>query len=152
MAIPTPLRATPVPPPRRLAFAGMLAAAVVWAFWWGAHDHTAPLVATDLSGIVPDQRHVVDASLGSLDLAGIEVEPGAVVEFVLAGSAGAPHSFVLTGAAPGAEMSQSTDSAGDTVIRLRVPEDGSLAFICAIPGHENLHGSLVVRTGSQPSP
>ena len=133
---------------RRLALALMLAAAVTWAFWWGAHEHTAPVQVAGLAAIEPDQSYVVDASLGSLDLADIEVQPGAVVEFVLAGSAGAPLSFVLTGAAPGAEMYQSTDPAGDTVIRLRVPEDGELSFICAIPGHEDLHGSLVVRTGT----
>lgn len=135
---------------RRLALIAMLVAAVTWAFWWGAHEHAAPLQAADLVGIEPDQRYVVDASLGSLDLSDVEVRPGAVVEFLLTGSAGAPHSFVLAGAAPGAEIHQSTDPTGDTVVRMRVPEDGGLSFICAIPGHEGLHGSLVVRTGTSP--
>lgn len=125
----------------------MLGAAVVWAFWWGAHEHVASVTTADLGDLPADARYVVDASLGTLDLAGIEVQPGAIVEFVLDGSAGAPHSFVLAGAAPGSEMQQTTDIRGDTVIRLRVPADGSLSFTCAIPGHEGLHGSLVVRTG-----
>jgi uncharacterized cupredoxin-like copper-binding protein len=133
---------------RRLALTAMLGAAVVWAFWWGAHEHVAPVTAADLGDAPADARYVVDASLGTLDLATIEVQPGAIVEFVLDGSAGAPHSFVLTSAAPGSEMQQTTDASGDTVIRLRIPADGSLSFICAIPGHEGLHGSLVVRTGA----
>ena len=81
--------------------------------------------------------------------AGIEAAPGSVVEFVLEGSAGAPHSFVLTGTAPGSEFGQTVDADGDTMIRVRVPEAGGLSFICAIPGHEGLHGSLVVETGAR---
>lgn len=122
----------------------MLALAVAWAFAWGAHEHAAPVLATDLSAAAVDQRYTIDASTGSLDLAGIEARPGSVVEFVLAGSAGSPHAFVLTGAAPGSEMDQSVGADGDTVIRLRVPQDGALAFLCAIPGHEGLHGNLIV--------
>ncbi len=133
--------------PRRLALTATLAAAVAWAFAWGAHSHSAPVTTTDLSGIEPDARFVVDASTGVLDLAGIEVAPGSVVEFLLDGSAGAPHSFVLTGAAPGSEMDQLTAEDGDTIIRIRIPQDGALAFVCTIPGHEGLHGSLVVPTG-----
>lgn len=124
----------------------MLGAAVAWAFAWGAHAHDAPVSAADLSEATPDARYVIDASTGVLDLAGIEAAPGSVVEFVLAGSAGAPHSFVLTGALPGSAMDQSVDERGDTVIRLRVPEAGALSFVCAIPGHEGLHGNLVVQT------
>lgn len=133
---------------RRLALLGMLVAAVAWAFAWGAHRHDAPVLATDLSKVTPDERYVIDASTGVLDLAGIEAPPGSVVEFVLDGSAGAPHSFVLTGAMPGSEMDQSVAADGDTVIRLRVPKFGALSFICTIPGHEGLHGSLVVDTGA----
>lgn len=128
----------------RMAFAAVILGAVAWAFAWGSHEHGSPVVATDLSRAAVDARYVVDASTGTLDLAGIEAAPGAVVEFVLEGSAGSPHSFVLTGAAPGSEMDQSVDAAGDTVIRLRVPEEGALSFTCTIPGHEGLHGSLVV--------
>lgn len=127
---------------------GVLVAAVAWAFAWGAHEHANPVVASDLSRTTPDARYVIDASTGVLDLAGIEAAPGSVVEFVLEGSAGTPHSFVLTGAAPGSEMDERVGADGDTVIRLRVPEVGGLSFICAIPGHEGLHGSLVVETGT----
>lgn len=137
---------------RRLALGLVLAMAVAWAFAWGAHEHAAPVLAADLSAVTVDQRYVIDASTGVLDLAGIEVAPGAVVEFVLVGSAGAPHSFVLSGAAPGSEMDQSVDANGDTVIRLRVPPEGSLGFTCVIPGHEGLHGALVVDTAASPSP
>jgi len=125
----------------------MLLAAVAWAFAWGAHEHVSPVVASDLSLATPDTRYEIDASTGTLDLAGIEAAPGSVVEFVLVGSAGAPHAFVLTGALPGSEMDESLATNGDTVIRLRVPETGALSFICTIPGHEGLHGSLVVGTG-----
>lgn len=134
---------------RRLALLGMLVAAVAWAFAWGAHSHGSPVLATDLSKAIPDARYVIDASTGVLDLAGIEAAPGAVVEFVLTGSAGAPHSFVLTGATPGSEMDEFLAANGDTVIRLRVPETGALSFLCTIPGHDGLHGSLVVQTGSR---
>jgi len=126
----------------------MLVAAVAWAFAWGAHEHGSPVLASDLSTVTPDERYVIDASTGVLDLAGIEAAPGSVVEFVLDGSAGAPHSFVLTGATPGSEMDEFIADDGDTVIRLRVPETGALSFLCTIPGHEGLHGSLVVQTGA----
>lgn len=142
-----PLRGLPRPNWRRIALLGMLVAAVAWAFAWGAHEHGSPVLASDLSTAVPDERYVIDASTGVLDLAGIEAAPGSVVEFVLDGSAGAPHSFVLTGATPGSEMDQFIADDGDTVIRLRVPETGALSFLCTIPGHEGLHGSLVVQTG-----
>lgn len=131
---------------RRLALGLVLAFAVAWAFAWGAHEHSAPVTAADLSSATVDQRYVIDASTGVLDLAGVEVAPGEVVEFVLAGSAGAPHSFVLSGAAPGSEMDQTVNAVGDTVVRLRVPPEGSLGFTCVIPGHEGLHGALVVET------
>jgi plastocyanin len=132
---------------RRGALLLMLLAAVVWAFAWGAHEHSSPVVRTDLSAVEPDRRFTIDASTGTLDLASVAVLPGEVVEFTLGGSAGAPHAFVLTGA-EGAEMDQTVNAAGDTVIRLRVPEDGAVSFICAIPGHEGLHGSLVVTPGA----
>ena len=132
---------------RRLALTGMLIAAVAWAFAWGAHSHGSPVIATDLSQVEPDQRYVVDASTGVLDLTGIEAAPGSVVEFLLDGSAGSPHSFVLTGTTPGSEMDQFAAPDGDTIIRIRVPQDGALSFICTIPGHEGLHGTLVVPTG-----
>lgn len=129
---------------RRLALVGMLLVAVGWAFAWGAHRHDLLVRDADLSAATVDRTYVIDASTGVLDLSGIEVAPGEVVEFVLDGSAGAPHSFVLTGAAPGSEMDESVAASGDTVIRLRVPEEGGLAFTCVIPGHEGLHGSLIV--------
>ncbi len=121
----------------------VLLGAVAWAFAWGAHEHGSPVLGADLASVEPDQRFVVDASTATLDLAAVAVQPGQVVEFTLAGSANAPHSFVLTGAG-GAEMDTLTDAAGDTVIRIRVPQSGQVAFLCTIPGHEGLHGNLVV--------
>ena len=144
-----PLRGLPRPNWRAVALVGMLVAAVAWAFAWGAHEHGSPVLASDLSAVTPDARYEIDASTGVLDLAGIEAAAGSVVEFVLVGSAGAPHSFVLTGALPGSEMDQSQAANGDTVIRIRVPEAGGLSFICTIPGHEGLHGSLIVDTGTR---
>lgn len=130
---------------RRLFVASSLALAVVWAFWQGAHEHGAPRQA-DLSAVTVDRQFTVDASTGVLDLASVAVQPGEVVEFLLAGSAGSPHRFVLTGAG-GAELDTLTAANGDTIIRLRVPESGDLAFFCAVPGHEGLHGNLVIEPG-----
>src|SRR5690606_30137508 len=137
---------SPAPRWRRLGLAAVLVVAVAWAFAWGAHGHEL-LRSADLSAATVDRTIVVDASTGTLDLAGIQVAPGEVVEFVLAGSAGSPHSFVLTGATPGSELDELVAANGDTVIRLRVPPDGGLSFTCVIPGHEGLHGSLVVGPG-----
>ncbi|MPZ98134.1 MAG: hypothetical protein GEU80_02170 [Dehalococcoidia bacterium] len=134
-----------VPSMRLLGLGAMLLVAVAWAFAWGAHEHGPPATATDLSAVEPDRRFTIDASTGVLDLSAVAVQPGEVVEFVLEGSAGAPHQFLLTGLT-GAEMDTTTAGNGDTVIRLRAPEDSDLSFFCAIPGHEGLHGSLVVST------
>ena len=131
-------------PSRRMLLAVVLLGAVAWAFAWGAHGHDVLVRGVDLSAEPADRTFVLDASTGTLDLAGIEARPGEVVEFILQGSAGAPHAFVLTGAAPGSEIDESLTPDGDTVIRLRVPEQGGLSFTCIIPGHEGLHGSLVV--------
>jgi len=124
---------------RRMAFYAMLLGAVAW----GAHRHDTALIASDLSQASIDRSYVIDASTGTLDLSNVAAQPGEVVQFVLAGSAGSPHAFILTGATPGAEVDQTTDVNGDTVIRMRVPEDGALSFICTIPGHEGLHGTLI---------
>lgn len=131
----------------RLALTGMLLGAVAWAFIWGAHEHGAPVAQADLSAAAVSQSYVIDASTGTLDLAGISLAPGEVVEFILEGSAGAPHTFVLSGATPGSEMDQLVAANGDTIIRLRVPTEGGLSFICTIPGHEGLHGNLIVSSG-----
>ena len=85
----------------------------------------------------------VDASTGQLDLQGLSVAPGEVVEFVLDGSGGSEHAFVLTGLA-GAAIDQRLARNGDTVVRVRAPASGELACFRAIPGHDGLHGSLVV--------
>src|SRR5690606_28688884 len=113
---------------------------VAWAFAWGSHDHLPPGVRADLGGFVADRAIAIDASTGSLDLSEVDVIPGEVVDIHLVGSAGEPHAFLLTGANSGAEMDTRTDAAGDTIVRLRVPEDGAVNFFCAIPGHEGLHG------------
>lgn len=136
--------------PRRLAFIAMLVLAVAWAFAWGAHRHDLQPVRADLTTATVDRQIVIDASTGSLDLTGVDVRPGEVVEFVLAGSAGSPHAFVLTGASPGAQMDQSVADNGDTVIRLQAPRDGGLSFLCTVPGHEGLHGNLLVTPRGQP--
>ena len=130
---------------RRFLVVLSLALAVVWAFWQGAHEHSAAREA-DLSGVAVDRQIAVDASTGVLDLANLAVQPGEVVEFLLAGSAGSPHRFVLTGAG-GAELDTLTAANGDPIIRLRVPESGDLAFFCTVPGHEGLHGNLVIDPG-----
>ena len=85
----------------------------------------------------------VDASTGQLDLQGLSVTPGEVVELVLDGSGGSDHAFVLTGLA-GAAIDQRPAPNGDTVVRVRAPAGGDRTFFCAIPGHEGLHSSLVV--------
>ena len=62
---------------------------------------------------------------------------------MLDGSGGSGHRFVLTGLT-GASIEQRQAPNGDVVVRVRAPESGDLTFFCAIPGHEGLHGSLVV--------
>lgn len=66
----------------------------------------------------------VDASTGQLDLQGLSVAPGEVVEFVLDGSGGSEHAFVLTGLA-GAAIDQRLARNGDTVVRVRAPRAAS---------------------------
>jgi uncharacterized cupredoxin-like copper-binding protein len=128
--------------PQRVALALLLAVVAWWAIAQAAHPH-ATVPETDLSAVAIDRQIVVDASTAVLDLSAVEVLPGEVVEFVLAGSANSEHAFVLTGLQP-AEMDRSLAANGDAVIRLRIPESGELSFFCAIPGHDGLHGSLVV--------
>ena len=61
---------------------------------------------------------------------------------------GAPHRFVLSGLG-GAEIDERLAPDGDTVIRIRAPQQGALSFFCVVPGHEGLHGSLVVDVGGE---
>lgn len=134
---------------RRLAALLVLGAALVWAIWQGAHSHdgVAP-VARDLGAETPARTITVDASTGELDLRGLAARPGEVVDFVLAGSRGAPHRFVLSGLG-GAEIDERIAPNGDTVIRIRAPRQGALNFFCVVPGHDGLHGSLVVEVGGE---
>jgi plastocyanin len=125
----------------------MLIAAVAWAFAWGAHEHGAPGVAADLSGYGADRVLEVDVAGGAFDLSSVQVVPGEVLDIHLMGSAGQGHAFVFTGASAGAEMDQRLDPSGDTVVRLRVPESGAVSFLCTIPGHEEINGTLVVNAG-----
>ena len=136
-------RSAPAVPTRLLATA-VIAAAVIWAIVQGAHTHDglAP-VAADLSTAEVSRVIHVDASTGQLDLADVAVTPGEVVEFVLDGSGGSGHRFVLNGLT-GAAIEQRTAANGDVIVRVQAPQDGALSFFCAIPGHEGLHGSLVV--------
>ena len=147
IAAPLARRRAPPAVPVRLLGLAVIAAAVAWAIVQGAHDHggAAP-VAADLSGAEVSRVIRVDASTGSLDLADVAVTPGEVVEFVLDGSGGSGHRFVLGGLA-GAAIQQRAAPNGDVIVRVRAPESGELAFFCAIPGHEGLHGSLVVGAG-----
>ena len=141
------VRRAPAPPaPRRLLAAAVLTAALAWAVAQGAHTHGGPApIEADLAGA--EARTIrVDASTGTLDLRGVAVAPGEVVEFVLEGSAEAGHRFVLTGLA-GAEIDRRTAPDGDAVVRVRAPLEGALTFFCTVPGHEGLHGSLVVGGG-----
>ena len=128
-------------PRRRLPALVVLGAALAWAAIQGAHSHGGLPVAADRSTAEVARVIHVDASTGQLDLQGLSVTPGEVVEFVLDGSGGSDHAFVLTGLA-GADQRPAPN--GDTVVRVRAPAGGDLTFFCAIPGHEGLHGSLVV--------
>ena len=134
-------------PSRRVAASVVVGLAFAWGIYQGDHSHSLTPATTDLSAVAVSSTIVVDASTGSLDLAGIEVAPGEVVEFVVEGSAGAPHQFVLNGASGGEGIDTRVGTNGDTVIRLQAPATGALGFICVVPGHEGLHGSLVVDTG-----
>ena len=149
MAIASGLRARRLRmPSRRIAANTVVGLAVAWGIYQGDHSHSLTPLTADLSGSAVSRTIVVDASTGTLDLAGIDVAPGEVVEFVLEGSAGAPHQFVLTGASGGEGIDTRAGPNGDTIVRVQAPEDGALGFICVVPGHEGLHGSLVVETGS----
>lgn len=139
-------------PSGRVSLILLLAIVVVWAFVQGAHDHgTGGTIDPTLATATPDQRVVVDASTGTLDLSAIEVQPGSVVEFLLDGSAGAPHQFLLTGAGE-APIYTTFAPNGDTILRMRVPESGGFSFFCALPGHEGLHGTVVVDLDAQAAP
>ena len=139
-------RPPPAVPTRLLAFV-VIGATVVWAIVQGAHSHdglrpvTTDLSAAEVSRVIP-----VDASTGQLDLEDLSVAPEEVVEFVLDGSGGSGHRFVLNGLT-GAAIEQRTAPHGDVIVRVQAPRDGSLSFFCAVPGHEGLHGSLVVGVG-----
>ena len=132
----------------RLAGLFVVGAALAWAIVQGAHPHDGPApVEADLAGAEVSRVIVVDASTGELDLRGLEIAPGEVVEFVLDGSGGSGHLFLLSGLG-GSEIDQRAAPNGDAVIRVRAPREGALSFYCAIPGHEGLHGSLVVDAGA----
>ena len=134
---------------RRLAALLVLGSALAWAVVQGAHSHEglAP-VARDLGAEPPSRTIAVDASTGQLDLRGLAVRPGEVIDFVLEGSRGSPHRFILSGLS-GAEIDERLAPDGDTVIRIRTPQQGALGFFCVVPGHEGLHGSLVVDVGGE---
>ncbi len=113
----------------------------------GAHSHDGlQPVAADLSGAEVSRVIHVDASTGQLDLEDVAVAPGEMVEFVLDGSGGSGHRFVLNGLT-GAAIQQRRAPNGDVIVRVQAPQSGALSFFCAIPGHEGLHGSLVVGVG-----
>ena len=71
-----------------------------------------------------------------------------MIDFVLEGSRGSPHRFILSGLS-GAEIDERLAPDGDTLIRIRTPQQGALGFFCVVPGHEGLHGSLVVDVGGE---
>ena len=122
----------------------MLGAVVAWAIVQGAHSHDGlGPVAADLSTAEVSRVIHIDASTGQLDLKDVAVTPGEVVEFVLDGSGGSGHRFVLDGLT-GAAIDQRTAPNGDVIVRVQAPQSGGLSFFCAVPGHEGLHGSLVV--------
>ncbi|MCY3657257.1 MAG: hypothetical protein OXG95_11710 [Chloroflexi bacterium] len=130
--------------PRRLVGLVVLGAVVAWAIVQGAHSHDGlGPVAADLSTAEVSRVIHIDASTGQLDLEDVAVTPGEVVEFVLDGSGGSGHRFVLDGLT-GAAIDQRTAPNGDVIVRVQAPQSGALSFFCAVPGHEGLHGSLVV--------
>lgn len=133
--------------PRRLVGLVVLGAVIAWAIVQGAHSHDGlGPVAADLSSAEVSRVIHVDASTGQLDLQDVSVVPGEVVEFVLDGSGGSGHRFVLNGLT-GAAIEQRTAANGDVIVRVQAPQSGALSFFCAVPGHEGLHGSLVVGVG-----
>ncbi|MYE31254.1 MAG: hypothetical protein F4X80_01015 [Chloroflexi bacterium] len=146
----TPLIQRRPPPavPRRLVGLVVLGAVIAWAIVQGAHSHDGlGPVAADLSTAEVSRIIHVDASTGQLDLQDVSVVPGEVVEFVLDGSGGSGHRFVLDGLT-GAAIDQRTAPNGDVIVRVQAPQSGALSFFCAVPGHEGLHGSLVVGVGN----
>ena len=113
----------------------------------GAHSHDGMQpVAADLSAAEVSRVLHVDASTRQLDLSDVAVASGEVVEFALDGSGGSGHRFVLNGLT-GTAIQQRTAPNGDVIVRVQAPQRGALSFFCSIPGHEGLHGSLVVGVG-----
>lgn len=141
-------RLPPPTVPRRVVGLAVLGLVVAWAIVQGAHSHDGlQPVAADLSTAEVSRVIHVDASTGQLDLEDVAVTPGEVVEFVLDGSGGSGHRFVLNGLT-GAAIDERTAPNGDVIVRVQAPQSGALSFFCAVPGHEGLHGSLVVGVGN----
>ena len=147
VAAPLVQRRRPPAVPTRLVAYLVIGATLVWAIVQGAHSHDGlGPVAADLSTAEVSRVIHVDASTGQLDLRDVSVVPGEVVEFVLDGSGGSGHRFVLNGLT-GAAIEQRIAPNGDVVVRVQAPQSGALSFFCVVPGHEGLHGSLVVGVG-----
>lgn len=128
---------------RRLALAFVLLAGVAWAIAWGSHGHFSQPQTTGLAAAVPTRTVTVSGAGGRLDLTGVSVRPGEVLDLIMTDTPGA-HAFVLQGAQPGSDYLVRAQKDGTTLIRLRVPSSGQVGLLCTTPGHENLHGNITV--------
>ena len=148
VAAPRVQRRPPPAVPRRLLGFAVLAVVVAWAIVQGAHSHDAlQPVAADLSGAEVSRVVHVDASTGQLDLDHLAVAPGEVVGVRPRRQRWVGDTASCSAASPAPRSSTAPRSNGDVIVRVQAPRDGSLSFFCAIPGHEGLHGSLVVDVG-----
>ncbi|RJQ10348.1 MAG: hypothetical protein C4558_04925 [Dehalococcoidia bacterium] len=128
---------------RGLALAAVLFGGVAWAIAWGAHAHTSVPQATGLAAAAPARTVTVSGAGGRLDLSGVSARPGEVLDLVVTDAPGA-HAFVVQGSQPGSEYLVRARDDGTTLIRLKVPPSGQVGLLCTTPGHENLHGNIII--------
>ena len=109
----------------------------------GNHLHLAPQQEIiDISDMQPDRVVVANIFTVGYDLNELALQPGEVVDLVLANSAGTNHSFILSN--PFNSLYQYKNNFGEIVLRILASEDGIDNLICTIPGHEGLHTNLII--------
>ena len=109
----------------------------------GNHLHLAPQQeAADISEMQPDRVVVANIFTVGYDLNELALQPGEIVDLVLANSAGSDHSFILSN--PFNSLYQYTNNFGEIVLRIQASDEGIDNLICTIPGHEGLHTNLII--------
>ena len=109
----------------------------------GNHMHEPPQrTITDLANVQPDRVVVANIFTIGYDLNELALQPGEIVDLVLANSAGSDHSFILSN--PFNSLYQYKNNFGEIVLRILASNDGIDNLICTIPGHEGLHTNFII--------